>query len=78
MKHWETVIIMYGKTFKNRIAYLMEKLGLIRVAYSVPVTDANGAEIGCKATVKCGKYSGWLIRHMYNVEGIVLEPFTLE
>ena len=75
----EVVTIMYGKTLRNRIGDLMHRLGYFKIMHYVPVFDAGGNEIGIRATIKCsGKVSKFIMRRLYNAEGISLEPVVLE
>lgn len=75
----EVVTIMYGKTLRNRIGDLMHRLGYFKIMHYVPVFDAGGNEIGIRATIKAtGKISRFLLRRLYNAEGISLEPVVLE
>ena len=75
----ETVVIIYGKNIRNRIGDLMHRLGYFKIMHYVPVFDAGGNEIGIRATIKAtGKISRFLIRRLFNAEGVSLEPVVLE
>ena len=79
MRNSETVVIIYGKNLKNRIGDLMHRLGYFKIMHYVPVFDAGGNEIGIRATIKAtGKISRFLIRRLFNAEGVSLEPVVLE
>lgn len=75
----EVVTIIYGKNIRNRIGDLMHRLGYFKIMHYVPVFDAGGNEIGIKATIKAtGKISRFLVRRLFNPEGVSLEPVVLE
>ena len=79
MRYSETVVIIYGKNIRNRIGDLMHRLGYFKIMHYVPVFDAGGNEIGIRATIKAtGKISRFLIRRLFNAEGVSLEPVVLE
>lgn len=79
MRNSETVVIIYGKNIRNRIGDLMHRLGYFKIMHYVPVFDAGGNEIGIRATIKAtGKISRFLIRRLFNSEGVSLEPVVLE
>lgn len=79
MRNSEVVTIIYGKNIRNRIGDLMHRLGYFKIMHYVPVFDAGGNEIGIRATIKAtGKISRFLVRRLFNTEGISLEPVVLE
>lgn len=75
----ETVVIIYGKNIRNRVGDLMHRLGYFKIMHYVPVFDAGGNEIGIRATIKAtGKISRFLVKRLFNAEGVSLEPVVLE
>lgn len=80
MKNFTVISVIYGRSFANLITDFLRKIGLIKVAYGVPIFDEHCRnEIGCIATVTCrNKFVRNLIEKMYNKERVSFEPLALE